>query len=212
MIRWDIDALVLKYARTEGLGSNEGWLNHSTQFDDRSAEINYSLVREFKPKVVVEFGTRTGRCTHDILKALLINGEKFTYKPYELEDGMRVAAQSEINRIFKENAPTIGGDITKASDIPDGIDYLFIDNYHDLDTTKWVFDTLIHKCKPGALVQIHDWSLKGDFERTEWGNLKETDYVLELHQSGKLPLKKFYWTIDEGDLNKQSSWWIYEPI
>ena len=200
--------MVAKYALKEGLTSDVSWLNYSTQYDDRSAAINYSLVRHFKPTVVVEFGTRTGRCTNDILTALLKNKKKYIYKPYELEDDNRTTAQNELDKRFGKIVK-IGGNIMEADDLPDGIEYLFIDNYHDILTTNWVFDTLIKKCKPGALVQIHDLRLKGNVEEAG-GSLPEQKIILDLFNAGKLPLEKLYFTYEEGE-GMESSWWLYKP-
>lgn len=206
MTKEQMNKIISQYEGEELGSSDTTW--EGTQFDDRSAVINYSLVRHYKPKVIVEFGTRTGRCTHDILKALLKNGGKFDFHPYELEDENRQIAQENIELIFGDKAVIIGGDITKTTDIPDNIDYLFIDNYHDMETTKWVFDTLIKKCVNGCLVQIHDIPLKGDFEVGKSGFI-ETSYIVDLHKDGKLPLEKLYWTYEEGG-RMESSWWIYQ--
>lgn len=211
MTREEIDSLVETYARTEGVGStiNE-WT--SSQFDDRSAEINYSLIRHFKPKTVLEFGARTGRCTHDMYRALLKNGGKFKLKSYELQDDLRADAQNRLNAIYGETAPAIGGDVMKAKDLPKSIDYLFVDNSHDIDTTKWVFEDLLKRCVEGCLVQIHDIPFHGDFEigKTD-GVFPESHYIVNLHKAGLLPLKKLYWTFEEGG-RMESSWWIYQSL
>jgi predicted O-methyltransferase YrrM len=209
MDKKEIDKLIEKYTSHGEVTSNIIEWN-SSQFDDRSAHINYSMVRHFKPKVVVEFGSRTGRCTNDILKALIDNGGKYTFKSYELEDDLRKEAQKNINKRFKKNAIKIGGNIIEATDIPDNIEYLFVDNYHDTVTTEWLFNTLIKKCVPGALVQIHDIPLKGDFEIAKPGVFDETNLIVSMHHSGTLPLEKLYWIAEEGE-GYESSWWIYKP-
>lgn len=210
MTKQEIDALIDKY-KDEDLGSAyETWDSQSSQYDDSSARINYSMVREYKPKVIVEFGARTGRCTHDILKALIKNGGDYTFKSYELDDTLRESAQKNINKKLGKKAITIGGDVMKATDIPDGIDYLFVDNSHDEETTKWLFDTLIKKCKLGALIQIHDVPLRGDFEKTKDGAFPETDLIIEMHKACTLPLEKVYWTSEYSGW--EASWWIYKPL
>lgn len=205
MNKTQIDQLVEKYSRGDGFDPVFP-IDH--QYDDRSADINYALTRHFKPQVIVEFGTRNGRCTHDILLALQENGKPFIYKPYELEDAPRKLAQKVVNKLDK--SIKIGGDIMEAIDIPDGIDYLFVDNYHDEKTTKWVFKTLIKKCKPGALVHFHDLCLEGDYIIGK-ENFPEVNIMVELHKKGKLPLEKLYWTWEEGK-QWESTWWIYKPL
>lgn len=202
----EVQALVEKYSITDGFSPDD--FGQENQYDYRSANINYAMVRHFKPKVIVEFGTRRGRCTHDILKALQKNGVPFLFKPYEIDDGFRAIATENIGGIFGYIV-TIGGDITKATDLPDNIDYLFIDNNHDRETTEWVFNILLKKCVPGAIVHFHDMSFHGDWKHKD-AILDETKYVLELHEKGILPLKKLYWTYEEGD-RQESTWWQYEP-
>lgn len=184
-----------------------------SQFDSESAKINYALVRHYQPTVVVEFGSRGGRCTHDILLGLIANNKPFVIKPYELEISLRKIAYNNLNKTFGDKAPIIGGDITKATDLPKNIDYLFIDNYHDLDTTKWVFEYLLpNHCKPNCLVQIHDIRVGGNYEF--WGEPNgwdEMTYMQELVNNKKFPLEKLYWSWENGQA-RSSSWWIYKPL
>ncbi len=207
MTKEEIDKICDKY-RSE-LTTTLGWCGGTTQYDDRSALINYALIRERKPKVVLEFGSHTGRCTHDILQALLKNGKKFDFRSYEINPDDRATAQREIDRVFGDKAIAIGGDVM-TSKLPNKIDYLFVDNCHDLETTKWVFDVLLKHCIPGCMVQIHDVQLVGDFEKGRDGSLEEQDLIVQLHNEGTLPIKKLYWSWEEGT-RLESSFWIYEP-
>jgi predicted O-methyltransferase YrrM len=204
MNRDEVDDIVALYVQ-ELDTSVANW--PSTQYDDRSAKINYSFIRHFKPKVVVEFGSNTGRCTYDILRALIQNGGEFTFKSYEVNAERRLSAQSRLNESFGDKSIQIGEDITKANDVPQGIDYLFIDNNHDLETTRWAFDTLLKRCVPNCLIQIHDIPLRGNFEvRPEGRNFEEVAYIIDLQKEGKLPFKKEYWTWEE-NTRAESSWW-----
>lgn len=182
---------------------------YNTMYDNRSAQINYAIIRHFKPKIVVEFGANLGRCTHDILLAMLDNGGGLL-QSYELDENKRLIAEGLLNDIFGKKIK-LGGDITKAKDIPNNIDYLFIDNDHDMKITKWVFKTLIKKCRPGAIVAIHDLPLKGDFQKGKDGGFEETEYIIKLHNQGKLPLEKLYWTWEENG-GGESTWWTYRPL
>lgn len=210
-----IDKLVEKYTHKEGLGLTvQDWITKGaggSQYDDRSSEINYALVREFKPQTVVEFGSRTGRCTYVITKALQKNEQDFRIFSYEIDDGLRSLAQTNMDDLFGKGLIKIGGDVTKAKNIPDGIDYLFVDNSHDMNTTVWLFETLLPKCKPGALVQIHDLPIYGDYQIAPEGHFPETYLIVSMYREKVLPLKKLYWTWEEGD-KMESTWWIYEPI
>lgn len=200
-----IDALVKKY---EKYFNPLSYQNHfpDTQYDDRSAQINYAMVREYKPKVVVEFGSRKGRCTRDILQALIDNGGEYTFKSYEVEDGARASAQQGLNEEFGDKAITIGHDI-RNEEVPGNIEYLFVDHSHEVDISEWTFDYLIpNKCKPGCIIQIHDLPISGDWEIRDnpW---KEAEMLRDRIKSG-YPLKKIYWTFEEGD-RWESTWWQY---
>lgn len=209
MTRETIDGLVEKYAQAEGLVAEE--TRWSTQYDDRSASINYSLIRHFKPKVAVEFGSFRGRCTHDILQALMVNkkenGGDFIFKSYEIDEKLRKESQELLDSRFGKGIITIGGDVMVATDIPDNIEYLFVDNCHDLLTTEWVFNSLLKKCKKGCLVQIHDLPITGDFEIDPKANFPETFYMKDLYDLKKLPLKKVYFAYEEG--RSEATWWNY---
>lgn len=212
MNKVDIAKLVKKYALEEGIESSyDQWAHRGdSQYDDDSADINYSLVRHFKPTRVVEFGARTGRCTHDILLALLRNKLPFVFKSYELEDGMRIITQKNIDEDFGEGVITIGGDVTKATDIPDALDYVFIDNYHDMATTQWVFDVLLPRCKPGALIHFHDLRIKGDWKEDPGGFPDEIKLVISKAKKNGGPLEKLYWSWDNGG-RWESAWFLYNP-
>lgn len=180
----------------------------SSQYDQRSAAINYAMIRDFKPKVVVEFGSRAGRCTRDIHSALLENGGDFIFKPYEVKEATRRAANENLGVAFGKEAPKVGGNIMEAKDLPKGIEYLFIDNDHDEDTTKWVLKTLIPwNCKDYCLVHFHDVYVHDDWE---FGTSHGESVVLgEMYKTGKLPFTKVYWTYEEGN-NRTSSWFQYK--
>lgn len=208
MTKQEVDELIYKYHGE--MITDFNWYYQSTQFDDRSATINHAFIREFKPTRVLEFGTRTGRCTCDILNALLLNKLPFVFTPYEIDYTLRLATQANIkDKLGMEMM--VGEDVMQHEGIIDNIDYLFVDNSHDMEVTEWLFNTLIKRCIPGALVQIHDLPIKGDFEKSKTeGVFPETDYVIELHKQGKLPLEKVYWGNEENP-NIESTWWRYKP-
>ena len=205
MTRDEINKLIEKWG---GSFSPQDYRNYfgDTQYDDRSAMINYCMIREHKPKVIVEFGSRKGRCTRDIYQALRDNGGEFDFRSFELEDNMREQAQASMDREFG-NVITIGGDVVNAK-LPTNIDYLFLDHYHDEVMNNWVFDKLLPEhCADGCIVAIHDIPIYGDYEfkGNPWD---ETALIVKKHQEGTLPLEKIYWTYEE-DYTWESTWWKY---
>jgi len=210
----EIQKLVEKY-ENEDLGSTISWYGSSTQYDDLSARVNYSMIREFKPKKVLEFGSRTGRCTHDILKALMKNGGKYVFKSYEIDKDLRAWAQENVNKELGEGLIKIGGDVTKAEDIPDGLDYVFIDNSHDTKTTEWVFEVLLKKCRPGAIVHFHDLYIKDDMTFVFEGDVSEMEVMEKLIKKGNFPLERlfFYYEVSKENTGPiTSAWFTYKPL
>ena len=195
----------------------------NSQYDEVSAQLNYALIRSFEPTTVLEFGTWGGRCTRDILRALLDNKKDFVFKPYEIDGGKRETAQYNISQEFGDKAVIIGKDVSKAKDIPDNIDYLFVDNSHDAWTTEWVFDYLLpKKTKPGALVHFHDLQIgrvdgKLKFLIGESNNWDEMRVMQKLIDEGKLPLKEFFlawenqFSYQGAVYSGSSAWFIYNP-
>lgn len=170
-----------------------GYIEH--RFEEISSAVMYSMIREYKPRSILAIGTWMGGSTNVIMKALLKNKLPFKYVASELLDDMRLTT---ANTCFQENniVPEMIGDITKNIDkVPEEIDFLFHDSDHDRDTTDWVLNNIFPRLKKGALVIFHDWAVWE--EDGKWiakdGAWPETQYILELHEQGKLPLKKVYW-------------------
>ena len=223
----EVSRIIKKYPLEKVIEpDSDPWMS---QYDEISALINYAFVRNFKPSKVLEFGARGGRCTRDILRALLDNKKKFVFKSYELDNDLRKKAQENLNNEFGDKAISLGGDVLKAVDIPSGIDYLFVDNSHDGTTTEWVFKYLLpKKCKPGALVHFHDIQVVGDnvFNIGESNDWSEMKVMSDLDKKKKLPLEKVFFSWEhpalwysreqDGKLFKElrgsSSWWIYKKL
>ena len=197
----EVNQLIKKYPLDKIIQPDtEPW---GSQYDERSASINYALVRDFKPQVVVEFGSRAGRCARDITRALMDNGGYFVMKPYEKNPGLNKAANNNLEKEFGSGHPLVGGDILDAYNIPDGIEYLFVDNCHDDTTTEWVFSTLIKKCRPGCLIHFHDLYIEDDWHITSPHGESQ---VIGEHKD---ILSKVYWTWEEGN-GRSSAWFQYK--
>lgn len=167
--------------------------------DQDSLKAIYSHVRKEKPRNSLQIGCWEGGTTLTILAALLKNNKKFTFVASELLEDKRENTKQHCIEKFNVY-PVMIGDITKCLDqVPEEIDFLYHDTDHDLETTKWVFDNIFPRLKDGALVIFHDWAVtdnngvwlgKGENGSGGW---PETEYMLELHRQGKLPLEKVYW-------------------
>ena len=203
LTRKEIDDLITKYDSKSKVVRLSDW---ESMYDDRSAEINYALTREYKPRVVVEYGANLGRCTHDILRALLDNGLPFVFKSYEISSN-RENAQAKIDNVFGKDSIKIGGDVMQAKDMPKKIDYLFLDHSHDNILSEWTWREILPRVKKGGLIQIHDIPLINDYEIGKRdGVFDETRQIVEMQKQGILPFEKLYWVFPECGF--EGSWWI----
>lgn len=208
----DIDKLIEKYFLAEGY-EFPNFFEH--RYDKDSSAITYSLVRHFKPKTILHIGTWEGGSVCLIMSALLRNREPFVYIASELlNDKRSVTAQHCLER--NGAIPMMIEDITQNLHlIPNSIDFLFHDTDHDIKTTEWVFQNIIPRLQDGALVNFHDWPVidengvwksKQDlFNEKVW---LETEYMLELHKTGKLPFEKLYFNYEEGH-GREAGFFIY---
>lgn len=200
MTNEEIDALVEKYWKPINYNFADEDFEH--RFEEVSSGMMYSLIREYKPTNVVALGTSYGGSTLIITAALLANKLPYTYLASEIADDLREQTRTHVIQKYGV-APTLIGDLTKHTDYPDEIDFLFHDTNHDWDTTKWVFKNIMPKVKKGGLVIFHDWPV-GEQPNGEWvakeGMWPETKYMLELKQKGLLPLEKVYFNWELGTL------------
>lgn len=202
-----------KYFIKDGFQFPEGF---EYRLDKDSLKAIYSFIREWKPKNVLEIGTSHGGSTITILGALLANAKPFNFVASELLDALKAEAEQHCMEKFG-TAPTMIGDVTKNLDkVPEKIDFLMHDDDHDLETTQWVIDNIFPRLNQGALVIFHDWAVeevngkwfgKGSGGLGAW---PETQLLMDLHEQGKLPLKKVYWNYHNPG-NWETGVFTYEP-
>jgi predicted O-methyltransferase YrrM len=123
------------------------------QLDDLEAEITYLLLREFRPRCVVEIGTYHGWSTSWILSALRDNETGRLYS-FDIIDNVLHNMPPELVRdrwTFRK------GDIRFNLDaLPNDIDYLFIDAAHNGRFARWYIAHLMPNVAPGTLASVHD--------------------------------------------------------
>ena len=137
-------------------------------FESCDAEVAYCMVREWKPRRIIEIGS--GFSTRAMAQALRVNEE---------QDG--VAAELITVDPFPERLPT-NGSRTQITVIPERVqrldlslfeslranDILFIDSSHVVSTGSDVvreYLQILPRLKPGVLVQLHDIFLPSDYPR-----------------------------------------------
>jgi predicted O-methyltransferase YrrM len=201
MTKEEIQTLEDKYFNADGYIFSRDFEH---RVDPESMAMIYSFVRKFRPTNCLEIGTSHGGTTCAILSALIKNNKPYKFVGSELLDKLLV--ECEKNCLDKCGVkPVMIGDITKNLDkVPKTIDFLMHDSDHDLTTTQWVLDNIFPRLKNGALVIFHDWAVSD--KTGKWigkgadgvGGWPETQLLMDLHEAGKLPLKKVYWNYEDG--------------
>ena len=198
----EINKLVFTYAEQDKL-TFPGEFEH--RLDVISSKILYSLIREVKPQVCMEFGTSWGGSALVILKALEANDKPYKYIGFEMIDDLkrdttRNLLHWAIGKLPNKIDFELYGDITKNVDkIPKEIDFAFIDSDWDMGgvskdgmgIAQWTFENVIPRVKKGGLVSIHDWSVTKDLVY-EGGVYPGISYFIKLFKEGKMPLKKIF--------------------
>jgi predicted O-methyltransferase YrrM len=122
------------------------------KLDDMEAELTYLRIRDRRPATVVEISPFRGWSTTWILRALEDNGEGSLVSFDHVEDSRRFVPAELAGRWT-----LISGDVRdRTSDMPEPIDYLFIDSDHRRTFAEWYLAELIPRLAPGAAVSVHD--------------------------------------------------------
>ncbi len=123
------------------------------QFDDIEAEATYLLLREFRPRTVVEIAPDGGWSTTWLLAALRDNGSGRLFS-YDLFDHCTRTVPREL---AKGRWTFAQGDFTKQLGLlPPRIDYLFLDCAHTAQFARWYVRELFPRLVPGTPIGIHD--------------------------------------------------------
>ena len=223
LLKEDIDKLTDKYFVADG-HTWPDWMaigkgDNEVRYDYDSSKVCYSLIRDFKPTNCLEFGTSFGHSTLFIADALLKNGLPFKYIAFEMERDLWIKTSDNLDRRHSKIIPLlVNRNIMECKeDIPDNLDFVFIDSNHEKESTDFYVEHIFPKIVPGGLVAIHDfavtevdgeWRGKGDSGN---GGLPETEILMQLHKEGKLPLEKLYWMYPDSSRwgnAWESSFWI----
>ena len=119
---------------------------------EEECEILYGLVKAIKPLVCVETGTHLGISASYIATALKENSKGHLYTCDVTDWGQK----SNIEKLgLKEYVTTslCKGSVQK---VPDTIDFLFIDSYHEKEVVLGELYYYLPKLAPRAVVVFHD--------------------------------------------------------
>ena len=128
------------------------------QYDWLSGRVLYALVRETKPRTIIEFSTSSGYSTMFSALALAQNGGGTIHTV-----DINASAQHSASRLVSSHGLTNTvrfhlGDcrLVVPSLLDDSVDMVFIDTLHSFEIALWYLRHVIPKLRDDALVQIHD--------------------------------------------------------
>ena len=123
------------------------------QLDDLEAEATYLLVREFRPRTIVEISPDGGWSTTWLLAALRDNGSGSLFS-YDMFDHCTRTVPKELAE--GRWTFTLGDVRDHLRLLPPRIDYLFLDSAHSAHFARWYIRDLFPRLAPGTPVSIHD--------------------------------------------------------
>lgn len=123
------------------------------QLCDIEAEINYLLIRDVKPESVIEISPASGWSTSWILHALKDNRSGMLYSFDLVDDSWRTIPKGLANDRWILH---IGDVRDMTEDLPQKIDYVFLDSDHSHDFARWYIDHLFPLLDANTWVSIHD--------------------------------------------------------
>jgi len=148
--------------------SDDSYHYNNGYFESCDAEVAYCMVREWKPRRIIEIGS--GFSTRAMAQALRVNqeqdgisGELITVDPFPERlptNGLRskiTVVPERVQRLDLNLFESLGAD-----------DVLFIDSSHVVSTGSDVvreYLQILPRLKPGVLVHVHDIFLPSDYPR-----------------------------------------------
>jgi predicted O-methyltransferase YrrM len=123
------------------------------QFDDIESEISYLLVREARPDTVVEISPSAGWSSSWLLHALEDNGSGTLHSFDMVDDASRALPPELTNGRWQ----FVKGDVRRmVAQLPDRIDYLFMDSDHSESFAHWYIKTIVPRVRSGGIMSVHD--------------------------------------------------------
>lgn len=120
--------------------------------DDLEAEITYLLLREKRPRVVVEISPNAGWSTTWVLSALRDNGQGALWS-FDLHDTSTHFVPRALGR---DRWHFVQGDARETARSAPPFDYLFLDSDHGKEFAEWYCRVLLPQARPGTIISVHD--------------------------------------------------------
>ena len=151
-------------------------------YSDFDANYLYSVVREYKPKTIIDFAPREGRTTSCIINGIIKNQQETTHKikyyVFEKDIPFLNEIKKYLNKIIVENNLDNLINVFYNDNIVDSqiineisdVDLLFIDANHDYILAKWYVENLFKKVKIGGVIHVHD--IYYNKNNNEWADVR----------------------------------------
>ncbi len=120
--------------------------------DDLEAEVTYLLIRDKRPKVMLEISPNAGWSTTWILSALRDNGDGELWS-YDLHD---TSARFVPKALARGRWHLVQGDARDTTKTAPRFDYLFLDSDHRKEFAEWYVEALLPRARRGTVVSVHD--------------------------------------------------------
>lgn len=121
--------------------------------DDVEAEITYLLIRERRPRAVVELSPNAVWSTTWILSALRDNADGGQLWSYDLHPASTTFVPRDLAR---GRWQFVQGDAHETIPQAPDFDYLFVDSDHSRAFARWYTAELFPRVRPGTIVSVHD--------------------------------------------------------
>jgi predicted O-methyltransferase YrrM len=122
------------------------------QLDDVEAEVTYLRIRARRPEQVVEVSPFRGWSTSWILRALRDNGAGEVVSFDLVDDALRFVPGE-----LRDRWRLVVGDVRRRlEEMPERIDYLFIDSDHRQAFAEWYIGELMPRLGAGSGASVHD--------------------------------------------------------
>ncbi len=124
----------------------------------------YALVRQYKPRIIVESGGNIGMASSFILKAM--QDEGIDGKLYSIERSAKIVAGSLIPDDIKGPYVPIRGaveDVLAGDQLPAEIDMFLHDSTHRYGHMLMEFERFWPRLRPGGLLVSHDVNMNAAF-------------------------------------------------
>ena len=137
-------------------------------YSDFDANYLYSVVREYKPKTIIDFAPREGRTTSSIINGIIKNQQeinnKIKYYVFEKDVPYLNGIKKYLNEIISDNNLDNDIEVFYNENILNSqviyeinnVDLLFVDANHDYILAKWYVENLFKKVKIGGVIHVHD--------------------------------------------------------